>query len=592
MILSKFYNQNKDILDKIIYIIKILDRKYLYKLLLLFISFIFGAIIELLFLVSLSIFLRVILNNGIIDKDNITNQGFEYFYFNLLNLFENHTESLILGNCILFILISLLTLCIRLLSLRINILETAKIGAFIEAKCGESLLKVPYKFYKDLNISILLTDFNNIPKFVNDFFQSGMQSISSLLIILFLTIYLKSRSDSLFIFAFLFLSIIYIFTLLINIKTLKSLSKKTKKLKNEKTSIVNFIVRMFRHILLEQKEGQTKLQFGSIVYSIYKNNARGSVISSYPKIIIEYAAIISVAILLIVQTIIYGPSKSIETVGIFLVAVLRVLPSLQQIYVFLVKLTKRKFVIESVYELLNLPARDKKNWLSKKHSNSLKIINSIQLKNISFKYTNKGRFIINNFSYEFVSGKSYAIVGKSGSGKSTLIDIILNLLSTESGEITLNKKYKLSNESNTSFIRSNTLLIGQNDFYCGDKIKDFLEISPEDENNHVFLEKLKDGINNLEINDIFHNKFIDSYIGENGSKISGGQRQRVILLKAILSKKSILIFDEVLSSLDQATMNFVIKFLLGPKVFTENRILIFATHSKEVAKACDEIIRI
>ena len=60
----------------------------------------------------------------------------------------------------------------------------------------------------------------------------------------------------------------------------------------------------------------------------------------------------------------------------------------------------------------------------------------------------------------------------------------------------------------------------------------------------------------------------------------------------MFNKKSILIFDEVLSSLDQATMNFVIKFLLGPKVFTENRILIFATHRKEVANACDEIITI
>ena len=89
MILSKFYNRNNNTLEKIIFIIKLLDRKYIYKLFLLFVSFIFDAIIELVFLVSLSIFLRVILNNGIIDKDNISNQGFEYFYFNLLNLFAN-----------------------------------------------------------------------------------------------------------------------------------------------------------------------------------------------------------------------------------------------------------------------------------------------------------------------------------------------------------------------------------------------------------------------------------------------------------------------------------------------------------------------
>ena len=594
MIFLKFYNRNKDTLDKVSNILRSLDRENINKLFLIFFSILLGAIIEILFLVSLSIFLKVILSNGIIDKDNITNNGFEFFYYSLINLIANYTESPIIGNCILFILFSLLTLYIRLLTLRINTIEITKIGAFIEAKCGESLLKVPYKSYKDLNISILLTDFNNIPKFISSVFQAGLQSISSLILVLFLTIYLKLRSDNLFIFAFIFLASTYIFALLINVKKLKQLSKKTKKLNNEKTSSVNYIVRMFRHIILDQKEGQTKSNFSSTVYSINKNHAIGLLISTYPKLIIEYAAIISISILLLIQTIIYGPTKSIETVGIFLVAVLRILPSLQQIYVFLVKITKQKFLIESVYDLLNLPNKDETNFLSKNYFNCPKIIKSIQVKNIIFKYSNKDHSIINNFSHEFIAGKSYAILGRSGSGKSTLIDIILNLLTPNSGEITLNKKYKLSNErnNNTSFMRSNTLLIGQNDFYCGDKIKDFLEISPYEENNNVFIENLKDGIKILEINDIFQKKFIDSYIGENGSKISGGQRQRLILLKAILSKKSILIFDEALSSLDELTKNFVIKFLLGPRVFTKNRILIFATHGKQVASACDEIIKI
>ena len=97
---------------------------------------------------------------------------------------------------------------------------------------------------------------------------------------------------------------------------------------------------------------------------------------------------------------------------------------------------------------------------------------------------------------------------------------------------------------------------------------------------------MNDGINNLEINDLFHNKFIDSYIGENGSKIREGKAKSYFIKNTF--KKSILIFDEALSSLDQATMNFVIQFLLA-KVFSENRILIFATHIKEVANAYEII---
>ena len=65
---------------------------------------------------------------------------------------------------------ALITLSVRLLTLRINVVETAKIGSFIEQN-GESLMRLPYNQYKDFNISKLLTDFNNIPKFVSVFFN-------------------------------------------------------------------------------------------------------------------------------------------------------------------------------------------------------------------------------------------------------------------------------------------------------------------------------------------------------------------------------------------------------------------------------------
>ena len=591
-----FYYQSLDTFKKIINILKFLDRKYLYKLLFIFISMLIGAVFELISLISLSLFIRIVLNNGLIDNtNNFSNDGFNYFYFNLLNFFSNFTESNIISNCFAFIFISLIALSVRLLTLRIVLVETAEIGAFVEKKCGESLMNVPYNFYRDINISMILTDFYNIPKFVNIFFRDSIQSISSLMIIIFLSIYLKIRSEGFFVFAFLLIAAIYIFTLLFNINNLKLLSNKTKKLNIEKTSNINFIVRMFRHILLEEKEKKSTTHFGSIVSAIYKYNAQGLLISTYPKVIIEYAVIISISILLIIQTIIYGPTKSIENVGIFLVALLRILPSIQILYVFLVKIGKRKFVLESVYDLLNLPNKNKENYFSNNSLTSSRIVNSIQLQNVSFKYSTRENNIINNFSYEFVAGKSYAIVGGSGSGKSTLIDIILNLLAPQEGNIFINKKYKLSNQigdKNTSLIRSNTLLIGQNDFYCGDRIKDILEISLEDERNQFFIDKLKKAVDYLQINEIFENNFINSFIGENGSKISGGQRQRMILLKALISKKNILIFDEATSSLDNETKSLVIKFLLSPKVFTKKRILIFSTHSNKVAKACDEIIKI
>ena len=166
--ISFFYYQSLDTVKKMANIIKLLDRKYLYKLVFIFISMIIGAVFELIFLASLSAFLKIVLNNGLIDNtNNFSNEGFNYFYFNLLNFFSNFTQSNVISNCFVFIFFSLIALSTRLLTLRIVLVETAAIGAFIETKCGESLMGVPYKSYKDLNISKLLTDFNNVPIFVN-----------------------------------------------------------------------------------------------------------------------------------------------------------------------------------------------------------------------------------------------------------------------------------------------------------------------------------------------------------------------------------------------------------------------------------------
>ena len=51
---------------------------------------------------------------------------------------------------------------------------------------------------------------------------------------------------------------------------------------------------------------------------------------------------------------------------------------------------------------------------------------------------------------------------------------------------------------------------------------------------------------NIEVE--FKDQFVDRYIGENASQISGGQRQRLFLIKAFMSQKKILIFDEVKAS--------------------------------------------
>ena len=67
-------------------------------------------------------------------------------------------------------------------------------------------------------------------------------------------------------------------------------------------------------------------------------------------------------------------------------------------------------------------------------------IKTIEFENVWFKYDKNDNYVIKNFSYKFMIGKTYAIVGCNGSGKTTLVKIIMGLYKPQKGKILINGK--------------------------------------------------------------------------------------------------------------------------------------------------------
>ena len=82
---------------------------------------------------------------------------------------------------------------------------------------------------------------------------------------------------------------------------------------------------------------------------------------------------------------------------------------------------------------------------------------------------------------------------------------------------------------------------------------------------------------------------LDAVLGEQGGGLSEGQAQRVAIARALLRPGNILLFDEATSALDVDTER---RLLLNLRTHCAGKTIIFVTHHKAVADACDSVVKL
>lgn len=313
--------------------------------------------------------------------------------------------------------------------------------------------------------------------------------------------------------------------------------------------------------------------------------SRQLVISSIPRYILEGTAL--TLIVIFSYTVLVNSSNDntslIVVLGVMAFSAQRTLPIIQQTYSSWVAVSSGRESILEALEFIN-----NKNKIKRDINNStLNFNNSIECKNISFRYEKSGNYILSNISLLINKGDSIGIVGKTGGGKSTLFDILMGLLPPTQGKLFID---------NTEIDSENVLSWQKNISH----VPQFIYLS-----NYSIAENIAFGINKNEINHDTLNKVIEqsqlkelieilpsgvnTLIGERGVNLSGGQRQRIGIARALYSNKNILFFDEATSALDTETENLIIKCIedIEPKIT-----LIMITHRISTLKNCNKIINL
>lgn len=175
----------------------------------------------------------------------------------------------------------------------------------------------------------------------------------------------------------------------------------------------------------------------------------------------------------------------------------------------------------------------------------------IEFTNVDFSYG--GDTVLHNISISINKGEKIAIVGETGAGKSTIAKLVLRFYLPTKGDV---KFYGESSKDVTQkWARKNIAYVPQESFLFRGSIRENLIYSDPE---NIELEKELAEIGVLQWFDRYENG-LNQNVGERGSNVSAGERQFIALLRAVLARRQIIVFDEATANLDIESENSILE---------------------------------
>ena len=581
----------KDFLTKVLYILG--DRKK--SLLTLILVFIATSMLEAFGIGLIGPFLSIASNPEIVRETDTLSQIFELSQFGSERNFVAFVGFIII---ILFFVKAIAYFAGKFYTFQYSF-DQKKI---LVSRLLKTYLKVPYTFHLNKNTAtIIKTTVLETNQFCNLCLLPLLEIVSNLIVVTSLIVVLFITDSILLT---LILAVLFPVVLLFFI-----LSKSFRKWGQEMSEAQQGMIRTLNHSLGGLKETRVigcEQYFEEEIDQYSASYAKAATFSNslqlLPRTVVEAVLITFLIALTCIVLLSFERNfeNFIANMGVFAVAAMRLIPSISLVMQSFAKLRKSGYAIDmlyfdlkeiekSGYQKLDAKSKgsydiaDKLSIASFKKESTLPFENNLKIENVTYFYPNSDEAAVTDLSLKINKGESIAFVGKSGAGKTTVVDVILGLLTPQSGDILVDGTSIYQN------IRAWQNLLGyipQSIFLLDDTIEHNIAFGVP--YNQIDQNRLWKAIQMAQLEELVKElpDGIATSVGERGVRLSGGQRQRIGIARALYHEREILVLDEATSALDNETEKLISDSI---NQLSGNKTLIIIAHRLSTVEKCNSV---
>jgi ABC-type multidrug transport system fused ATPase/permease subunit len=310
-----------------------------------------------------------------------------------------------------------------------------------------------------------------------------------------------------------------------------------------------------------------------------------------PKYFYEMALFGGVGLMALISSVSGDATEVAAYLTLFVVSAGRMIPSLLRIQYYLATFQRSKEHTIKIFEILEMaPLYEQPvsiDQIELLESEKAKFFPEIRMEEVTFFYDLEA----NNPNIESISlvipeGQTIAIVGPSGAGKSTLVDLLLGYQQPTSGQVSisgLNPRAAFHKwPGRVAYVPQKVSI------YAGSLFSN-VALGSDEDSNQATRDRVTHLLSQVGLGDFLSslNSGLDTELSEFGSSLSGGQAQRIGIARALFTNPKIVVFDESTSSLDSASEEGIMKFLMSLK---GDKTMIFVAHRLSTIRTADRIL--